>query len=189
MRQRENRYFVIIIWELSQKSLTAMNLCQMASAKSGRLVRLYDCTSDCTTVRRCYCIWLWILLPCVTITMVHSEHGARAAREPHGPRVRARACRLVGGGPRGTYHQTTKRACGCCCTRRAADNDANDAEGRVDRPAVRGRRGPPDRSPVIKKRKHAGSSERLTGDEFLTRGSADDVGRRRFCEVTLKLAS
>ena len=53
-----------------------MNLCQMASAKSDRLVeavRLYDCTSDCTTVRRCYRIWLRILLPCVTIVMVHSR--------------------------------------------------------------------------------------------------------------------
>jgi hypothetical protein len=104
--------------------------------------------------------------------------GARAAREPHGPRVRARARRLVGVGPRGTYDQTAKRVCECC-TRRAADNDANDAEGRVDRSAVRGRRGPPDQSPVINKRKHAGSSERLTGDKLLARGSADDVGRRR----------
>ena len=47
-----------------------MNLCQMASAKSGRLVtvRLYV---DCTTVRRCCRIWLGVLLPCVAAVMVH----------------------------------------------------------------------------------------------------------------------
>ena len=68
------------------------------------------------------------------------ERRARAAR----PGARAQACRLARRG-RSTRRRTktARRVCErVCCTCKATDDDAYDAEGRSDGSAVRGRRGP-----------------------------------------------